>query len=215
MTKQIFNIQNKETKYPYLVIDNWFSPEEEKCIWSELNFYLHQPNTSRSENTLTAKNNDGSSKSKSFRYYVDNYYTNREISHILRFTEKYKNIELKKQISKIKPYGRNYLTTNWDCTLLSYYEEKDYYESHSDTAQWSCVIWMVQEPLFFNGGDFYFTEIDEGIKLKNNRALFFPSCYLHGVTPVEFKNKDNLGKGLGRFSITTFFNIDTNSGYKP
>nr|BAR36622.1 2OG-Fe(II) oxygenase [uncultured Mediterranean phage uvMED] len=210
-----FKIFNIEEKYPFLVVDDWFTDDEENSIWSELNFYLNQPNVVRAENTLSAKNPDGTTKSKSFRYYVDSYYAMPNVSHILRLREKFKNENLLKEISKIKPYSRNYLTSNWMSSLISYYEEKDHYDSHSDITSWTCLIWMVKEPISFSGGDFYFTEINQGVKLKNNRALFFPSCYLHGVTPLSFKNKNDLGKGLGRYTITTFFDIDVNKGYQP
>jgi len=208
-----FEIFNKEKKYPFLVVDEWFSDKELSAVWSELNFYLHQPEIQRAETTLTATDNRGNALSKSFRFYIDGYYSLPKVSHLLRYKNKFDDLELKKHISEIKPYGRSFITSNFKNTLLSYYEENDKYESHHDITQWTCLIWMVKEPIAFTGGDFYFTEINEGIKLKNNRAVFFPSCYLHGVTPVIFKDKDNLNKGLGRFTITTFFDIDVNKGF--
>ena len=42
------------------------------------------------------------------------------------------------------------------------------------------------------------------IKCKHNRMIFFPSYYLHKVTPVLMNHQDR-DQGLGRFSITNFF----------
>ena len=210
-----FEIFNKEEKYPFLVVDDWFSEKELSAVWSELNFYLHQPEIQRAENTLTAADNKGNALSKSYRFYIGNYYKLSRVSHLLRYEDKFEtNSELIKHVAEIKPYGRSFLSTNCKNTLVSYYEENDKYESHHDISQWTCLVWMVKEPIAFTGGDFYFTEINQGIKIKNNRAIFFPSCYLHGVTPVIFKDKDNLNKGLGRFTITTFFDIDVNKGFE-
>ena len=97
-----------------------------------------------------------------------------------------------------------FLSSNGDSSLLSYYEENDHYEPHHDTFLWTCLIWMVREPRLFNGGDFKLNEPDIEVKLKNNRAVFFPCCYLHSVSPVKFYTQPK-EIGYGRYTITHFY----------
>ena len=66
-------VVNEGTTYPFLVCDNWYSPSEEKAIWSELNFYSHQKDIARAENTIVAKNIKGEPLSNAFRFYFDEY----------------------------------------------------------------------------------------------------------------------------------------------
>ena len=51
---------------------------------------------------------------------------------------------------------------------------------------------------------FNFPESDCEVKLKNNRAVFFPCCYLHKVTPVKFHTQPK-EIGYGRYTITHFY----------
>ena len=192
--------------FPFLVIDNWYTPSEEKAVWKELDFFGATPKDQidRAENTIVARNPDGSSKSTAYRFYIEDYYRKREISPIINCLYKQKTPEFHNIISKCMPYARSFLSSNADSSLLSYYEENDHYEPHHDTFAWTCLVWMVREPRLFNGGDFKLNEPDIEVKLKNNRAVFFPSCYLHSVSPVKFHTQPK-EIGYGRYTITHFY----------
>ena len=99
------------------------------------------------------------------------------------------------------PYGRSFLSSNIHSSLLSYYEDNDHYDAHHDVFLWTNLIWMVREPRLFDGGDFKLNEPDVEIKLKNNRAVFFPSCYLHSVSPIKFHTQPK-EIGYGRYTIS-------------
>ena len=58
-------------KYPFLIIDNWYDKEEENLIWNELNFLTNNRVLERAENTVTAVDELGKSKSSSFRIYLE------------------------------------------------------------------------------------------------------------------------------------------------
>ena len=200
--------------FPFLVIDNWYNPEEEKAVWKELDFYTASPKESipRAENTIVARNKDGSSKSRAYRFYLENFYREgqREISPILNCLYKQRSPEFHNIIKECMPYARSFHTSNADSSLISYYEENDHYTPHHDTFQWTCLIWMVREPVLFNGGDFKLDEPDIEIKLKNNRMVMFPCCYLHSVSPVKFHTEPK-ERGYGRYTITHFY-ISTPAG---
>jgi len=192
--------------FPFLVIDDWYTPNEEKAVWKELDFLSATPKDQidRAENTIVARNEDGSSKSKAYRFYIENFYNKREVSPILNCTYKQTTPEFHNIISECMPYARTFLSSNNDSTLLSYYEENDHYEPHHDTFAWTCLVWMVREPRLFNGGDFKLNEPEIEVKLKNNRAVFFPCCYLHSVSPVKFHTQPK-EIGYGRYTITHFY----------
>ena len=193
--------------YPFIVVDNWYNPGEEKAVWKELDFLCASPrgNIDRAENTIVARDKDGSSKSKAFRFYMENFYQQRNLSPILNCTYKQLTFEFNNIINECKPYSRSYLSSNFDSSMVSYYEDNDYYKPHHDTFSFTCLIWMVREPRKFTGGDFILNEPDIEIKLKNNRMVLFPCSYLHEVTPINFTEKVPEEMGWGRFTLTHFY----------
>ena len=193
--------------FPFLVIDNWYTPNEEKAVWKELDFLSTTPKDQidRAENTVVARNKDGSSKSRAYRFYLERFYNKRELSPILNCTYKQTTPEFFNIIDECKPYSRSFISSNEDSAMVSYYEENDHYKPHHDTVLWTCLIWMVREPRLFNGGDFILDDIDTTIKLKNNRMIMFPSCFFHSVTPVKFHTQPK-EIGYGRYTITHFYN---------
>lgn len=205
------------TNYPFVVVDNYFNSAEEKAVWKELDFISSLPreNTKRAETTVVARYSDGTSKSKAFRYYLNEYYNDESISPILNHRYKVQKPEFHNYMHQCLPYGRSFAVTNRDSCLISYYEDNDHYDSHFDTFSWTQLIWFVREPRKFDGGDFNIDEPNISVKLKHNRSIFFPCCYLHSVSPVKFKEKvDEIG--YGRYTITHFyFCVPTGTPDKP
>ena len=200
------NVVNDNPTFPFIVVDNWYTPSEEKAVWKELDFYSFLPKDKilRAENTIVARDKDGTARSNAYRFYIDNYYKKREISHIINCTYKQKSPQFHSYLKKCMPYYRSFDSSNGDSTLISYYEENDHYKSHHDTFLWTCLIWMVREPRLFDGGDFKLDEPDIEVKLRNNRMVMFPSCFLHSVSPVKFHTQPK-EIGYGRYTITHFY----------
>jgi len=204
------------TTFPFLIVDNWYNEEEEKKVWKELDFYSSQDlnDVERAETSVVARYKDGKAKSKAFRYYLDAWYSDEgsDISHINKFTYKFRLPEFHKMLEPCVPYYRSFGVTNRTSSLISYYEENDYYESHFDSFMWTCLIWYFKEPKQFEGGDFGFPESGYTVKLKHNRMVMFPCCYNHQVTPVKFITPPK-ETGLGRYTITHFhYTIPLNQG---
>jgi Rps23 Pro-64 3,4-dihydroxylase Tpa1-like proline 4-hydroxylase len=203
----IVQVNNSNPTFPFVVFDNWYTHNEEKAVWKELDFFSTQPkeNIKRAENTIVASNN-GVPLSNSYRFYIEEFYKNRILSPILNCRYKQRTKEFHKIIrDNCMPYARSFSTSNIDSSMISYYEEKDYYKPHHDTCLWTCLIWMVREPRLFDGGNFKLNEPDVEIKLKNNRMVFFPSCFLHSVSPIKFHTQPK-EIGYGRYCITHFYN---------
>ena len=200
-------VVNDNPTFPFVVVDNWYTPNEEKAVWKELDFLSATPkdHIDRAENTVVARDPDGTAKSNAYRFYINDFYKRSELSPILNCMYKQRTSEFHKILAhNCMPYGRSFMSSNGDSSLVSYYEENDHYKPHHDTFLWTCLIWMVREPRLFNGGDFKLNEPDVEVKLKNNRMVMFPSCYLHSVTPVKF-NTQPKEVGYGRYTITHFY----------
>ena len=192
--------------YPFVVFDNWYTPNEEKAVWKELDFFGANPkqHQKRAETTVVARDKKGNSLSKAYRWYPLEFYANTTISPIINTMYKQRTPEFHNIVKECMPYARGFHTSNADSTLISYYEENDHYEPHHDTFLWTCLIWMFREPRLFDGGDFKLNEPDIEVKLKHNRAVFFPCCYLHSVSPVKFHTQPK-EFGYGRYTITHFY----------
>lgn len=207
-------VKSRENIPDYLISDNWFSPEEEKRIWQELEFYTHKDKFHRAETSGNVATNDqGQYLGEHFRIQVDSSYTRQAkidgISDILRHTNKFQNPELHRALENAsKLYAKTFMQTNVTYSLLSYYENNDYYKPHHDIFFWTALIWFFKEPKAFTGGDLIFPEFNNyRIECKHNRMLMFPCYYLHGVETIKIP-KDKLNKGLGRYTITHFFHFD-------
>jgi hypothetical protein len=197
----------KHPVFPYIIVDNWYSPEEEKNIWKELDFLTsHKENLTRAEddNTLVARHPDGNPKGKHFRIYPERIFTGRNYSSILKYNNKLIFEKFAEFVKSAIPQGVHWSSTNEDSTLISYYENNDYYDPHWDSATTTVLRWFFKEPKKFKGGDLTFTQSGETVKCKHNRMILFPGYYLHKVSPIQL-NQKHINQGLGRYTLTTFF----------
>tara|TARA_X000000368_G_scaffold10235_1_gene8151 strand:+ start:173 stop:904 length:732 start_codon:yes stop_codon:yes gene_type:complete len=217
-----------ESGVPYLVIDNFYSEKELSLIWNELNFFLDGDKFNPPENTGTAysfKENKPIKKNKGI--FLDNLYQERKYSNILTVNRKlyqnFNNITSNCKSWWFPCIAGSFSAIACDTTLVSYYEDSDYYESHWDQSVITSLTWFYKEPKVFEGGDLILNSKSlrsyssndihplnlmgspEKIETKNNRMLLFPSVVPHQVTPIKidpiYKNK-----GMGRFCITNFLN---------
>ena len=200
---QFFNVGKA---FPYLVVDNWYNKQEEQAIWKELEFLTSRgrDNTLRAEDTIVASVN-GKPLGRSYRYYLSDIYNtyNRTSSNITRYLFKQQSKEFHDLLFKTFPHAINFVGTNQDSSLVSYYENDDHYDAHTDTFQFTCLIWFHKKPKKYKGGDFYFEQPDQTVESKHNRLVIFPCYYKHGVKPIKMDKK--LPIGSGRFTITTFY----------
>ena len=195
----------QDDKFPFLVIDNFYSKENLNLIWKELDFLIDKV---RPEDKVVAKK-DGKSLASVKRVYLDTLYNDRKTSNILEFfPSKLYSDEIIDTYVDLVPSGINFATSNYDSTQLSYYENKDGYKPHTDVFQHTALTWLFKEPKKFEGGDLVFTQSNIKIDCMYNRTVLFPSWYYHGVTQIKMNDED-LNKGFGRWAITHFINFKT------
>ena len=224
------NINYFDCGFPYIIIDNFYNKNELDLIWKELDFLLDGDKFDGALSTNTATNN-GKLASNKKGLFLDLVYPNRKISNILTCNRKlYTN--LRSICNSHESWFFRYINGNYDHTILSYYEDEDYYDAHSDQAIMTSLTWLYKEPKKYEGGDLYFkdniknfSEYSEyystksseekssssylqKIEVKNNRMLIFPSMIPHQVDNVKM-DSEYKDKGLGRFCIANLMNNKT------
>ena len=142
---------------------------------------------------------------KSYRWYIDRLYTEegKTYSPIIQNISLFQTPKFHEIIEHIKPQCRSFYSSDFTTSIISYYENNDYYKPHPDKFQWTSLIWFYREPKKFTGGNLKFTEPNYEINVKHNRMLMFPCYYLHEVIPIKTKKFKEMGNG--RYTITHFF----------
>lgn len=194
-------IQYHNQKIPYFLVDNFYTEEEENSIKQEMDFLLpilEDPTKtfSAADGGVFLKQNSG--------IFVDTVYSKRSHSRILTINRKtFTFLEDQKKSLTTDDWFFKHQETSSDTTLISYYEQSDYYKPHKDEAIFTSLCWFNKEPKSYSGGDLTFTDFDITIECKNNRMLVFPSFIKHEVSEVK-PNKDKIEKGYGRWCLTQF-----------
>lgn len=192
----------------FLVIDDFYTDEEQVDIWKELDFLTYDRKLMPPEETGTAHDLDtGEALKKNSAIFLDGIYARRELSNILTINRKLFSPEVIENFEGMDNCFKYIHHTNYDATLISYYEEKDYYKAHTDTSILTYLYWCHKEPKKFEGGDLILPELSEGITYKNNRLVIFPSWRLHEVTPIKMIEEAEPNSGYGRYCITNFIYI--------
>ena len=202
-----FTVCDEDKVFPYLMIDDFYSKNEQKLILEELRF--HKNNFKEDQAPAgqgVARDKNGKPISNSKRIYLDDIYgDNRQDSNILNFYKKIISPEVKEAYRYTTPSWRLFEITNHDRSQVSYYENEGDYKEHFDKFMHTCLIWFYKEPKRFTGGDLTFTQSKQTVECKHNRMILFPSYYLHAGDEVSMEYKYR-GKGLGRYCLSHFYN---------
>lgn len=199
---------NQNPAFPVMLVDNWYDKDTERDIWKELDFYTNENKMIRPDKDGSyARDEEGNPTGKSFRIFLDEtYYPQaRNVSTILSKQKDLVSDEFCEKAQELTPMSRSFLTSNCDRTLISYYNDSDYYKPHHDTFLFTTIIWFHRNPKRYTGGDLILPEINTEIESKHNRLIFFPSFIQHEVTPLKMQDPKPNFLGWGRYSITHFY----------
>lgn len=198
-------VKHFDGEFPYISMENVYDEDELSIIWEELNFLCYPKNFLPPEKSGTAKKN-GEILKRNNCIWLDKFYSDREYSNILKLNKKIIEIDMQEKIFMGNPswFFQSIEIGSYN-TLISYYENGDYYKQHKDQSLATCLTWFYKEPKKFKGGDLLFYLGDDifFIEIKNNMSIIFPSCITHSVTNIEM-NDDECHKKNGRFCMTQF-----------
>jgi Rps23 Pro-64 3,4-dihydroxylase Tpa1-like proline 4-hydroxylase len=195
------NCQFYNEPFDHILITNTYTIKELIEVWKEIDqssLKLKGP-----EHTMSAFNDTGVYKKKNKGFFVD-YDKDKDKSSILKFREKFVNnvtCDVSGIIFKYYPSLNPNKKIWYDFTsLVSYYEDGDYYEPHRDSSLFTSVTFLKKEESKFTGGQLNFPEYNLSIDPKNNTTIIFPSIVEHQVLPMN---------GSGRYSITNFIDMSS------
>ena len=190
--------------FPFLEIENMYDDDQLKLIWQELEF-LNQSDKFESPEETGSAQKDGKTLKKNTGLFLDNLYKTRNISNILTVNKNLFAPHILEEFSSLCFLYENIKHTNEDTTLISYYDNGGYYKPHQDHALYSAVTWFFKEPKKFDGGDFYFTDYNLKIEVKNNKTVLFPSIIYHSVDEI-LMNTDSCS-GYGRYVMVQLLHL--------
>ena len=196
-------------KLPIMVIDGLFDKSVSEKIMQELLFLNNDPRKLKDpEGSGSAWDPDTNSVNgkkylkKNKAHSLDAIYADRTASNILTENIKIFSDEVTSELIQAHPIFRYLKYANMDATLVSYYENSDYYLPHRDDATITALTWFYKKPKAFTGGNLVLEESLE-IDCMSNRCIIFPSITLHSVNEIMLA-PDKAGMDLGRFTISQF-----------
>lgn len=189
--------------FEYIIIDDTYTEDELKLIFLELDFWSLSGNLLPPDLTGSAICNDGKLKKKNKGVFLDEAYADRNYSNILKLNRKLYSLQLKEP-SVINNFIKH---SNYDTTLVSYYENSEYYTPHEDISILTALTYLFKKPKAFEGGDLIFTEYGIAFEPRFNRTYIILGAVTHEVTEVKMKLED-CKKGLGRYCISNFISRD-------
>ena len=116
-----FTLCTENKVFPYMLVDDFYTTEEQFLIWEELEYYR------RKNLYKDGKRPDSygvSSVANLNRIYLEELYpNNREDSNILTVYKKILSEEVLEKYRQTTPAARQFENTNYDCSVVNYYED--------------------------------------------------------------------------------------------
>ena len=197
---------------PYLRVEDFFTDVQlNQLILPEIEYLSKSTKMRSAEDTGSARDREGNITKKNSGVFIEELYRDSSMSEISTVLKQFWNTKVCGAIESVGPWNRSFRQCNTTATLLSYYQDGDYYLPHIDDCHYTLLIWLWKEPRQFEGGTFIFNDTKEKLPMKNNSAVLFPSCYSHEVKKVTMKDLSPFN-GMGRYTISRFYWITQNSG---
>lgn len=199
-------IEHYTEPFPYIRIFDFYTEDELKLIWKELDFIVSNEILKGPEHIGSA--HDSNQEGKNYRrkgrgVWIETLYRDKNTSNIIRLNKKLFSREMINNIKKNGSWFYKNFGFKTYCTLLGYYENSDYYEAHIDNSYSTVLTWFYKEPKRFEGGNIIFSDYNIEIEIKNNSILLFPSTIVHSVSEIKMEEQ-YIGENNGRISITNF-----------
>ncbi len=190
-----------------VVVDDTYNEEQARLIKKELVYFNEPHKMWDPDETSSAYDTSGKMMKKNKGIFLDFVYKDSRYSDIItsaisvwRNKEVVSNLMEFNSLFKMVKYFRGM------SSLISYYENSDYYKAHQDNAAFTVVTYFFNEPKKFSGGDIILYsdnyEKKAVVEVMNNRSIIFPSCTAHEVTPIVMQ--PDAKKGDGRYCISHF-----------
>jgi Rps23 Pro-64 3,4-dihydroxylase Tpa1-like proline 4-hydroxylase len=191
---------------PVVVVDNFYDEKACRLIWQELCFLNNADKLLEPEKTGSAFDiNNGTPLKNNVGITLDEIYLDRSVSNILKENRKIFFDEIADCFIDFNVFFRYLRASNLDTTIVQYYEDSDFYKSHTDSSTITAISWFYDQPKQFRGGQLIF-EDGPTIDCKYNRMVVFPSILFHSVESV-LMDENTKNQNAGRYSITQLISL--------
>ncbi len=200
-----------------LVIDNFYSEQQLKEVWKELD-WITKPAVMMDQKDLSSAEVNGKFQTSKRGVFLEEVFQNWRHSALISHTISNMSQELfQDTILNYNPLYKILYGCNYRTHLLSYYEDSDYYKPHTDAAVFTILSYFCKEPKSFTGGEVILssTKGDKNatVEIKNNRIVVIASNTLHAVNPIVSATKNTLS-GNGRYCLAAFLNVKDEREFK-
>jgi hypothetical protein len=185
-----------------VVVDDFYTDSELADIKQELKDikrFANQPQES-------ATSKDGSLKNKGVGIFLDKLYQEkRHLSSILTYNRKLFSDAFIMECTKHSPIFNALFLCNKDNTLINYYDNESFYDTHTDISVLTALTFLKFGD--FEGGEFVLSFLgnDEVIPFKENRLVLFSGCIEHRTNVIKAQPNNY------RISIAQFVNYKHDS----
>ena len=191
-----------------VVIDNFYTEDQLKDIMLELKFLTRKEILVGEEKLNTAENEHGALASKS-GVFLETVFANWKYSTLISHAlTQMSREDFKYELIKYNPLYKILFWCNNRDHLLSYYENSQYYKSHTDSCTFTILNYFHTEPKKFDGGEVIlhsFTGDKKAtVEIKNNRTIVMTGGTYHEVN--EIKSSCEKYDGDGRYCNAIFMN---------
>lgn len=197
-----------EGSFPVVVIDNFVSKEDYPHVKEEIN-YLSKFAMGTPQDAGAATNADGSQKKVGKSLWFREFYGMPRFSPTIQaYVKLLGNLDVRKKIMDYHPemywWGKA-SHDNQGGFILNKYEDGDYYDFHYDSAMYTVLSYFQDEPKNYDGGELVIeypnlAKDKQMFEIKDNRAIIFPSHYMHSVLPIKYNSEAS----TPRFSVAAF-----------
>jgi len=191
--------------FEYVKIENMYDDDELSDIYAELTYLYKAQVMLPPEQTESAFDKNKKLLKQNQAIFLDTVYQDRGSSLILRRNRKLFSMDL--PYDYLSSYFHGFKASNVDTTLISYYEDSDYYKPHCDMSVLTALTYFYAEPKKFSGGELEIPRYGVTLEPKNNTTYIFCGQEMHGVAPISM-DKNDLGKNLGRYCMAQFLNFE-------
>ncbi len=198
-------------EFDAVVIDNFYTEDQLKELNLELEF-LTKPSimTNNHDSLKSAIDEDGKYRASKNGVWVDGVFREWKHSSLISCLIKNTNSEeVKSTLLKNNSLYRILYHCDRRNHLLSYYENSDFYKSHTDQAVFTILNYFCKEPKSFKGGNIKLYSLDNSkkvdVEVRNNRVVIIPSCVIHEVEEIVMQSKELTGNG--RYCCAAFLTI--------
>ena len=189
--------------FHYLIIKGLFTKDERESMFNEM-LLIKENNAFKNPEQSGGAVIDDINLKRNSAIFFDEIYMDRGCSSVLKYNRKTIDLLLSDRCHDSWFFNRE--TFKSDSTLVSYYENADYYKSHKDQATITTLSYFFKEPKRFQGGVIKFTDYDIEFEVDTETTIAFPSNIRHEVSEIKMNDKD-LGCSKGRFCMNQFFSV--------